>query len=59
MEEILTWYTTMHPAVKVLVVALGILFVLAILKRLLKAAVLVAILIILIFVLRAVIIHLD
>lgn len=59
MEEILTFYAGMHPMGKVALVALGILFIVAVLKRLVKLGILVAILIILIFVARAVMVSLD
>mgnify|MGYP001499194778 CR=1 FL=1 len=59
MEEFLTFYAGMHPLGKAAIVALGILFIVAILKRLVKLGILVAILIILIFVARAVMVSLE
>ena len=54
-QDLTILYTGLHPLGKFAVVALGILLLLAMIKRLVKLGILVAILLILIFVVRYVI----
>ena len=54
-QDLTILYTGLHPLGKFAVVALGILLLLAIIKRLVKLGILVAFLLILIFVVRYVI----
>ena len=59
MQDVILWYEALPAPFKIAVWVLAFVFVLSILKRLLKLAILVTILIILIFVLRALTLHLN
>lgn len=54
MDDLLVWYSTLPPILKIVVWVLAALLGLSLVKRIVKLAILVVILLILIFVLRAI-----